>query len=47
MENIKVKTKKEFEMLVKEYRAKGYNLITLGKMFAELEQGNSIVIIEK
>lgn len=44
---IKVRTKKEFEEKVKEYRANGYNIITFGKMYAEMEKGNEIVTIEK
>ena len=44
---IKVKTKKEFESKVKEYRANGYNIITYNKMFAEMEKENKIIIIEK
>lgn len=42
---ITVKNKKEFEATIKEYRSKGFNLITLGTKFAELESGNTIVQI--
>jgi hypothetical protein len=44
---IKVRTKKEFEEKVREYRENGYNIITFWKMFAEMEKGNEIVTIEK
>ena len=44
---IKVRTKKEFEEIVREYRGKGYNIITFGKMYAEMEKENEIVTIEK
>ena len=44
---IKAKNKKEFEAKVKEYRANGYNIITLGRLFAELEKDNKKIIIEK
>jgi len=44
---IKVRTKKEFEAKVREYRENGYNIITFWKMYAELEKGNEIVTIEK
>lgn len=42
---ITTKSKKEFEATIKEYRSKGFNLITLGTKFAELESGNAIVKI--
>ena len=41
-----VKNRKEFESMIKEYRNKGYMLITLGKKFAELENDNEMVVIE-
>lgn len=44
---IKVRTKKEFEAKVREYRWNGYNIITFGKMYAEMEKGNEIITIEK
>jgi len=44
---IKVRTKKEFETTVREYRENGYNIITFWKMYAEMEKGNEIVTIEK
>jgi hypothetical protein len=44
---IKVRTKKEFEEKVREYREKGYNIITFWKMYAEMEKGNEIITIEK
>jgi len=44
---IKVRNKKEFEETVREYRQKGYNIITYWKMFAEMEKGDEIITIEK
>ena len=44
---ITVKTKKEFESKIKEYRNNGFNLITLGKRIAELERNNEIIVIER
>lgn len=44
---ITVKTKKDFENKIKEYRIKGYNLITLSNKIAELENENEIIIIER
>lgn len=44
---IKVRNKKEFEATVREYRQKGYNIITYWKMFAEMEKGDEIITIEK
>lgn len=47
MKKITVRTKKEFEAKVKEIRAKGFNIITFAKNFAELEKDNEIIVIEK
>ena len=44
---IKVKNKKQFDETVKEYRNKGYMIVTFWKNFAELEKNNEIVIIER
>lgn len=45
---IRVKTKKEFAEKVREYRTKGFMIITFftGE-FAELEKDSKIVIIER
>ena len=42
---ITTKTKKEYEEKIKELRCKGYNIITLGKKFTEMEKANKMVII--
>ena len=47
MTKLTAKNKKEFEAKIREYRTKGYNLITLGKKTAELENDNEIVVIER
>lgn len=47
MRKIFVKNKKELEATVKELRNNGYMLITLGKCFAELENDNEIVVVDK
>lgn len=47
MKKITVRTNKEFEAKVKEIRAKGFNIITFAKNFAELEKDNEIIVIEK
>ena len=47
MTKIIAKSKKEFESLTKEYRAKGFNIITFTKKLIELEKGNEIIIIER
>ncbi len=44
---IKVRGKKQFENTIKEYRAKGYNIITFGNKLAELEKDNEIIVIER
>lgn len=44
---VKIKNKKEFTEKVREYRQKGYNIITYCKMFAEMEKGDEIITIEK
>lgn len=43
---INTKNKKEFETIKKQYRENGYNFITFGKRFAELEKGNEIIVVE-
>ena len=47
MKRINVRNKKEFDAAVKEYRSNGYMIITFGKLFAELEKNNEIIIVEK
>jgi hypothetical protein len=44
---ITVKNKKEFDQTVMELRRQGYNIITFGKMFAEMEKGNNLIVISK
>jgi hypothetical protein len=44
---IKVRGKKKFESTIKEYRAKGYNIITFGYELVELEKDDEIVVIER
>lgn len=43
---ITVNNKRQLNKLVKEYRNKGYFLITLGHTLAELEKENELVVIE-
>lgn len=38
--------KEHFDSLIKDYRADGYMLITYGYTLAELEKGDSFIIIE-
>ena len=38
--------KKHFDSVIKDYRAKGYILITYGCRLAELEKEDSFIIIE-
>ena len=38
--------KEHFDSLIKDYRDEGYKLITYGYTFAELEKGDSFIIIE-
>lgn len=40
------KNKKVLNALTKEFRAKGYNIITFCSDFRELEKGEHIVVIE-
>jgi uncharacterized protein involved in tolerance to divalent cations len=44
---IRVRGKKKFESTIKEYRAKGYNIITFGYELVELEKDDEIVVIER
>lgn len=41
-----VKNKKALNQLTKEFRAKGYNIITFCTDFRELEKDNEIIVIE-
>lgn len=43
---IKAKSKKNLQEIVKEYRAKGYNLITFTYTLCELERGDEIIVIK-
>jgi hypothetical protein len=43
---MKVKNREQFIRVIKAYRAKGYNIITLGKRLAELEKDNEIITIK-
>lgn len=45
MKKIRAKNKKELQKLIKEYREKGYFLVTYGYMLAELEKGNEFLVI--
>lgn len=38
--------KEHFDSLIKDYRDEGYMLITYGYTLAELEKGDSFIIIE-
>ena len=44
---IRVKGKKNFEAKIREYRAKGFNIITYTSTFAELEKNNTLIVIER
>ena len=44
---ITTKSKKEYEATIKEYRANGYNLITLGNKIAEVEKDNKVITIAR
>ena len=44
---IKTNSKKNFEAAIKEYRAKGFNLITYTAKLAELEKENKIIVISR
>lgn len=44
--SMKVKNREQFIRVIKAYRAKGYNIITLGKRLAELEKDNEIITIK-
>ena len=41
-----VKTRKQFLGLIKAYREKGYNLITLANSIAELEDDEQLIVIK-
>ena len=43
---IKVENKRQLNKMVKEYRNKGYFLITYGYTLAELEKDNELIVIE-
>lgn len=45
-QKIKAENKRQWNKLIKEYRNKGYMLITYWNTLAELEKGNQIVVIE-
>ena len=47
MKQITVKNHKEFTETVREYRNKGFNIITFWKDFAEMEKGNELVVIDR
>lgn len=44
---IRTNSKKTFEETIKAYRAKGYNIITLGRKMAEMEKDNEVIIITR
>ena len=44
---IKTNSKKNYEAAIKEYRARGYNLITYTAKLAELEKENKIIVISR
>lgn len=44
---VKAKNKKHFSELIKEYRNKGYNLITYSEKLAELENENEVITITR
>lgn len=43
----KVKSKDIMDMLTRDFRSQGYNIITFGDTMRELEKGNHTVIITK
>lgn len=43
----KVKSKDIMDMLTRDFRSQGYNIITFGETLRELEKGNHTVIITK
>lgn len=45
--HIKARNKWHFEEMIREYRHKGYMLITYGPKMAELEKQNIIIVIER
>lgn len=47
MTNITVKTRKELDERTKEYRNRGYMIITFTEDYRELGRGSEIVIIER
>lgn len=44
---ITVKNKKEFKEKVLELRNKGYNIVTFGNTFTEMEKGDKFITITK
>lgn len=47
MTTIIAKNKREFDGLVKEYRANAYMIITFGSKLVELEKGSELVVIKR
>jgi hypothetical protein len=47
MKKITVKTKKELEQKIREYRVEGYTVTTYGYTLVEMEKENELVVIEK
>lgn len=47
MKNITVKTKKELEQKIREYRAEGYMITTYGCTLVEMEKEGKMVVIER
>lgn len=45
-ERIKVRNTKEFNKVVQEHRADGWQIITFWKLYAEMERGNEMIVIE-
>lgn len=44
---IKAKNKKNFQTIIKEYREKGYFIITYTPTFVEMEKGNTLITITR
>ena len=47
MTEIKVKTKKELTEKVREFRSKGYMLITYTEKICELEKNDQMIVIKR